>query len=119
MFSIVEKDKQERICRNRKNALDDQSPKHCSQRVFPMSPCGRIVMIIKRCRNDRNPRAGQSGRLFRTVQDKNPSKFASLTCGTFQNMILDNKLGITDSSELPKEHEFDYCTKLWYTGKDD
>jgi hypothetical protein len=36
----------------RENALDDHSPKYCSQRVFPMSPCRSIVMMVKRCRNN-------------------------------------------------------------------
>ena len=34
---ILEKDQQKRICWNRKEALNNQSPKHSSQRIFMVS----------------------------------------------------------------------------------
>ena len=37
MSGIMEKDQQKRICWNRKEALNNQSPKHSSQRIFTVS----------------------------------------------------------------------------------
>ena len=52
MSGIMEKDQQKRICWNRKEALNNQSPKHSSQRIFTFSACGCIVVMIKRNRNN-------------------------------------------------------------------
>ena len=52
MSGIMEKDQQKRICWNRKEALNNQSPKHSSQRIFTVSACGCIVVMIKRNRNN-------------------------------------------------------------------
>ena len=52
MSGIMEKDQQKRICWNRKEALNNQSPKHSSQRIFTVSVCGCIVVMIKRNRNN-------------------------------------------------------------------
>ena len=46
----MEKDQQKRICWNQ--ALNNQSPKHSSQRIFTVSACGCIVVMIKRNRNN-------------------------------------------------------------------
>lgn len=52
MSGIMEKDQQKRICWNRKEALNNQSPKHSSQRIFTVSAYGCIVVMIKRNRNN-------------------------------------------------------------------
>lgn len=52
MSGIMEKDQQKRICWNRKEALNNQSPKHSSQRIFTVSACGCIVVMIKINRNN-------------------------------------------------------------------
>ena len=49
---ILEKDQQKRICWNRKEALNNQSPKHCIQRIFTISASGCVVMLVKRSRNN-------------------------------------------------------------------
>lgn len=52
MSGIMEKDQQKRICWNRKEALNNQSPKHCIQRIFTISASGCVVMLVKRSRNN-------------------------------------------------------------------
>ena len=49
---ILEKDQQKRICWNRKEALNNQSPKHGIQRIFTISAGGCIVVTAKRNRNN-------------------------------------------------------------------
>ena len=54
MSGIMEKDQQKRICWNRKEALNNQSPKHSSQRIFTVSACGCIVIVVMIKRNRNN-----------------------------------------------------------------
>ena len=49
---ILEKDQQKRICWNRKEALNNQRPKHGIQRIFMISARGCIVVTAKRNRNN-------------------------------------------------------------------
>ena len=49
---ILEKDQQKRICWNRKEALNNQRPKHGIQRIFMISGRGCIVVTAKRNRNN-------------------------------------------------------------------
>lgn len=49
---ILEKDQQKRICWNRKEALNNQRPKHGIQRIFMISARGYIVVTAKRNRNN-------------------------------------------------------------------
>lgn len=49
---ILEKDQQKRICWNRKEALNNQSPKHGIQRIFMISAHGCIAVTAKRNRNN-------------------------------------------------------------------
>ena len=49
---ILEKDQQKRICWNRKEALNNQSPKHGIQRIFTISAGRCIVVTAKRNRNN-------------------------------------------------------------------
>lgn len=41
-----------RMIRDRKEALNNQSPKHRIQRIFTISACGCVVMTTKRNRNN-------------------------------------------------------------------
>ena len=52
MSGIMDKEQKKRICWNRKEALNNQSPKHGIQRIFTISASGCIVMLTKRNRNN-------------------------------------------------------------------